>query len=118
MEDGARGLEFESLKKSSRKSPTNKENNGFNVIKTDVRHLLQCMSYFTSTSKFIVLIVQEKRHLHGTSLLFSCGSDGKASAYNAGDLGSIPGMGRSTGEGNDKPLQNSCLENPMDRGAW
>ena len=40
------------------------------------------------------------------------------SAYNAGDLGSIPGMGRSPGEGNGKPLQNSCLENPMDRGAW
>ena len=42
----------------------------------------------------------------------------KASAYNAGDLGSIHGLGRSTGEGNDNPLQYSCLENPMDRGAW
>ena len=42
----------------------------------------------------------------------------KASAYNAGDLGSIPGLGRSTGEGNGNPLQYSCLENPMDRGAW
>ena len=40
------------------------------------------------------------------------------SAYNAGDLGSIPGSGRSSGEGNGKPLQYSCLENPMDRGAW
>ena len=38
----------------------------------------------------------------------------KASAYNAGDLGSIPGLGRSPGEGNDNPLQYSCLENPMD----
>ena len=37
---------------------------------------------------------------------------------NAGDLGSIPGSGRSPGEGNDNPLQYSCLENPMDRGAW
>ena len=46
------------------------------------------------------------------------GSDSEASAYNEGDLGSIPGMGRSPGEGNGKPLQNSCLENPMDRGAW
>ena len=46
------------------------------------------------------------------------GSDGKASAYNAGDLGSIPGLGRSPGEGNGTPLQYSCLENPMDRGAW
>ena len=37
---------------------------------------------------------------------------------NAGDLGSIPGWGRSPGEGHDNPLQYSCLENPMDRGAW
>ena len=42
----------------------------------------------------------------------------KASAWNAGDLGSIPGSGRSPGEGNGNPLQYSCLENPMDRGAW
>ena len=42
----------------------------------------------------------------------------KASAYNAGDLGSIPGLGRSPGEGNGNPLQYSCLENSMDRGAW
>ena len=45
-------------------------------------------------------------------------SDGKASAYNAGDPGSIPGLGRSSGEGNGNPLQYSCLENPMDGGAW
>ena len=49
---------------------------------------------------------------------FPGGSDGKASAYNAGDLGSIPGSERSPGEGNGTPLQYSCLENPMDRGAW
>ena len=41
----------------------------------------------------------------------------KASAYNAGDLGSIPGSGRSPGEGNGNPLQYSCVENPMDREA-
>ena len=46
------------------------------------------------------------------------GSDSKESAYNAGDLGSIPGSGRSPGKGNGNPLQHSCLENPMDRGAW
>ena len=46
------------------------------------------------------------------------GSDGKASACNAGDPGSIPGSGRSPGEGNGNPLQQSCLENPMDGGAW
>ena len=49
---------------------------------------------------------------------FPGGSDGKASAYNAGDLGSVPGSGRSPGEGNGNPLQYSCLENPMDGGAW
>ena len=42
----------------------------------------------------------------------------KASAYNAGDLGLIPGSGRSPGEGNGNPLQYPCLENPMDEGAW
>ena len=46
------------------------------------------------------------------------GSDGKETTCNAGDLGSIPGSGRSPGEGNGNPLQYSCLENPMDRGAW
>ena len=44
--------------------------------------------------------------------------DGKESACNAGDQGSILGLGRSPGEGNGYPLQSSCLENPMDRGAW
>ena len=47
---------------------------------------------------------------------FPTGSDGKASAYNAGDPGSIPGLGRSPGEGNGNPLQYFCLENPKDRG--
>ena len=46
------------------------------------------------------------------------GSDGKEAACNAGDLGSIPGSGRSPGEGNGNPLQYFCLENSMDRGAW
>ena len=49
---------------------------------------------------------------------FPNGSDGKVSACNAGDLGSIPGLGRSPGEGNGNPLQYSCLENPTDGGAW
>ena len=49
---------------------------------------------------------------------FPGGSDGKVSAYNAGDPGSIPGLERSTGEGNGSPLQYSCLENPIDRRAW
>ena len=45
-------------------------------------------------------------------------SDGKESACNAGDLGSTPGLGKSPGEGNSNPLQDSCLKNPMHRGAW
>ena len=49
---------------------------------------------------------------------FPGGSDGKESACNVGDLGSIPGSGRSPGEGNGYALQYSCLENPMDREAW
>ena len=48
---------------------------------------------------------------------FPGGSDGKGPACNVGDPGSIPGLGRSPGEGNGSPLQHSCLEHPMDRGA-
>ena len=80
-------------------------------------------------------------HIISWSLCFPCGSAGKESACNVGDLGlipglgrspgegegyplqysgmdSIPGSGRSPGEGNGNPLQYSCLENPMDGGAW
>ena len=49
---------------------------------------------------------------------FPCGSEIKVSACNAGDLGSIPGLGRFPGEANGNPLQYSFLENPMDRGPW
>ena len=49
---------------------------------------------------------------------FPGGSEVKASACNAGELGSVPGLGRFPGEGNGNPLQYSCLENPMDGGAW
>ena len=52
------------------------------------------------------------------SLGFSCGSDGKKSTCNAGDPGSISGLGISLGEGNGNPLQYSCLKNYMTRGAW
>ena len=54
----------------------------------------------------------------GQLLGFPGGSDDKESSCNAGDLGLIPGSGRSPGEGNGNPLQYSCLENSMDRGAW
>ena len=49
---------------------------------------------------------------------FPCGSEGKVSACDAGDLGSIPGSGRCPGEGNGNPLWYSCLENPMEGEAW
>ena len=52
------------------------------------------------------------------SISFPGGSEVKVSACNAGDLGSIPGLGRSPGEGNGNPFQYSCLENAMDGGAW
>ena len=59
----------------------------------------------------------EKSKYHITSC-FPGGSEVKASACNAGDLGSIPGLGRSPAEGDGYLLQYSCLENSMDRGAW
>ena len=54
----------------------------------------------------------------GTSRDFPGSSAGKESACNAGDLGSNPGLGKYPGGGHGNPLQYSCLENPMDRGAW
>ena len=63
-------------------------------------------------------ILKPDRHRIDFLLCFSGGSDGKESACNAGDLGSIPRSGRSPGEVHGNPLQCSCLENLMDRGAW
>ena len=60
----------------------------------------------------------EVRAHDNTILGLPGGSDRKEFPYNAGDLGSIPGSGRSPREGNGNPLQYSCLENSMDRGAW
>ena len=54
----------------------------------------------------------------GSSFISFDGLSGKETACNEGNAGSISGSGRSTGEGNGNPLQYSCLENPMDRGAW
>jgi len=61
---------------------------------------------------------QGKGFLHDGVGGFSGSSVGKESACSAGDMSLIPGSGRSFGEGNDNPLRYSCLENPMDRGAW
>ena len=81
-----------------------------------VMSLLACFFFFFFFFFFLVLPVYcyQPISLQG----FPGDSDGKASAYNAGDPGSIPGLGRSSGEGNGNPLQYSCLENPMDGGDW
>ena len=79
--------------------------------------------------KFINIVQQKIKVLTILFSIFPCftprqprgfpgGSDGKEFACNAGDPGSIPGLGRSPGEGNSNPLQYSCLENPIDSGAW
>ena len=65
-----------------------------------------------------IIILREVSQTEKDKDGFPGGSDGKASVCNAGDPGSIPGLGRSPGEGNGNPLQYSCLENPTDRGAW
>ena len=65
------------------------------------------------------LSVQKEAHVHTyTCAGFPRSSVVKESDCDVGDLGSTPGLGRSPGEGNSNPLQYSCLENPMDRGAW
>ena len=58
------------------------------------------------------------KDIHKLDQGFPYSSVGKKSACNVGDLGLIPGLGRFSGEGNGNPLQDSCLENPKDRGAW
>ena len=58
------------------------------------------------------------RQQQNLQLILPGGSVGKESTCSTGDLGSIPGLGRSPGEGNGNPLQYSCLENFMDTGAW
>ena len=65
-----------------------------------------------------VLSVFRKQNDVNVEEVFPGGSGRKESACNAGGKGSVPGSRRSPGEGNGNPLQYSCLENPMDRGAW
>ena len=68
--------------------------------------------------KFMFTVIAKIHYLGLAQMVIRGASDGKASAYNVGDPGSIPGSGRSPGEGNGNPFQYSCLENPMDRGSW
>ena len=70
---------------------------------------------FNTLSRFVKSVLLRRKH---SATGFHGGSDSKESACNAGDLGSITGSERSTGEGNGYPLQYSCLENSMDRRTW
>jgi len=99
---------------------------------SDVKHLFSCMLTicisFGEKNVYSILCPFFIWTIPLTLSYMSClcwlltpyfgGSDGKASACNVGYLGSIPGLGRSPGEGNGNPLQYSCLENSMDGGAW
>ena len=77
------------------------------IVQRAIRSLEKVASLTFGTSSWV-----------GMGMGFSRDSDGKESACNAGDLGSIPGSGRAPGEGHGSPLQYSCLEDPMARGAW
>ena len=94
---------------------------GFGLVsKEEVGVFLELSCFFDDPADVGNLISGSSAFLRGFCLLrgFSGGSDRKSSACNAGDLGLIPGLGRSPGEGSGNPLQYSCLENPMDGGAW
>ena len=79
-----------------------------------------CIVYrFAGNKAFLVLSVQPPGpQCYLLPKGFPGGSDSKESAYNARGLGSVPGLGRSPGGGHGYPLQYSCLQNPVDRGAW
>ena len=78
----------------------------------------QWQTLFSWAPKSLQVVTAAMKLEDACSLNFPSGSEVKASACNAGDLGLIPGSGRSPGEGNGNPLQYSCLENTMDGGAW
>ena len=85
----------------------------FTEAVTELSHYMQkCLDFHPSTVSLLCM------PLFSAVLGFPDSSVGKESAYNAGDLGLIPGLGKSPGEGKVHPLQYSGLENSMDRGAW
>ena len=90
-----------------------------NVIQ-QIRHWLNCFrkDWDGSCRKRMMssFVLRQKLPSQSFQVGLPGGSDGKASGYNEGDPGSVPGPGRSPGEGNGNPLQYSCLENPMDGG--
>ena len=80
--------------------------------------ILSSTSLILSSASIIILFVASRVFLISFIALFPGGLDCKASVYSVGNLGLIPGLGRSPREGNGNPLQYSCLKNPMDRGTW
>ena len=86
------------------------------MLKWKLQYFGHLMQRANSLEKTLMLGKIEDRRRRGQQRIKRL--DGKAFVYNAGDLGLIPGLGRSTGEGNGNPLQYYCLEHPMDRGAW
>ena len=87
------------------------------IIKHGLCIYCLCNTFAVSVRNFILTSLVLSYHLVLHYKIFG-GSDGKISTCNMGGPGSISGLGRSPGEGNDNPVQHSCLENPMDRGAW
>ena len=87
---------------------------------TETASLLQLHEPISASFRLFIcsFLTSLSPHRMEGSLGFPGGSEGKASACNVGDLGSIPGWGRSPEEGNGNPLQYPCLESSMDRGAW
>ena len=81
------------------------------------KSLSKC-SFSISGFQYVSLELFFERNSNNLGVGFSCGSAGKESACNVGNLGLIPGLGRPPGEGEGYPLQYFCLENPMDRGTW
>ena len=89
------------------------------VTSRSVNRCLWIDKEFSLLSKYVWGVVLKTFKLGTTTCQsFPCSSVGKESACSAGDLGSIPGLGRFLGEGNGCPLEYSCLKNPMDKGAW
>ena len=112
------------MKNKSRKQfPTCSQNwlppcNNYRTIKWNVSGQYMYYSVFSRETEPIGLIDFKHWLMQISKQGFPWSSVIKESACNSGDLGSIPGLGRSPKEGNGDPLQYSCLENPMDRGAW
>ena len=94
-----------------------------NLVFFKFRNVNMCL-YYNIIVYILLIIYIIIVYIYEYILLYSINNGlpwclrGKESACKAGDPGSIPGLGRSPGEGNGNPLQYSCLKNPMDRGAW